>query len=383
MPTTPAALLKRFDPWLAGAVAALVAIGLANLRALETLQGDRYGGFALRQFVWALGGLAVMIASARLARNDRHRGAAWLHAVALAAVLAALFGVGADIRGVRRWLRLGPLLVQPSELLKAGVVLATARWFGDATIGARSFARTATGVLGLVTLPALMLCAQPDLGNAALLLMTGAATLAFTPRAWRSLAVLAASVLVPLLWAPWAILRPYQLARLEAFLMPEASPGVAWQARQAAQSLTAGGLFGSRAWFETHHLPDAHTDFALVAWGSLHGWLGTALVLGLFALVGWRCFDVARRADERFDHALCAGIGAMVSAQALVNAAMALGALPVVGIALPLVSYGGSSLVATLFGLGLVLGVDARLRAAPRPPTKPGPEQLYRGDPST
>lgn len=373
-------VLRGIDPWLVGAAAALVAVGLGNLHGLGIAQPRRYGGLALRQGLWAA--LAAVAGGVALesARRGRHRALAWAHAVGVVGVVLTLAGLAPSLRGVRRWLALGPLAAQPAELVKLGVVAALARYFGDTPIGTGSLARSLVGVVGGVLLPAALVVAQPDLGTGVLVLLAGAATLAFTPGARRHLAVLAA-VLVPALWLGRSLLRPYQRARVAAFLDPEGHRSGSWQIEQAMDALAAGRLGGAEGWLGDHLLPGAHTDFALVAWGSAHGLVGTLAILALLALLLGRVFAVATRADDRFDLALVAGAGALVALEALTNVAMSLGLLPVVGVPLPLVSYGGSNLVATAIALGAVLGVRARVVTAPPPPASPGPERLYRGAP--
>ncbi len=373
--------LRGVDPWLVGAAAALVAVGLANLDTLGALQPARYGGLALRQTCWLAVGLGAGAAAFVAARRDRHRALAWVHVAAFGAVLLTLAGFAEHLGGVRRWLRLGPLLVQPSEFLKLGAVAAAARWFADAPIGTRTLGRALLGVLLCVAFPAALVAAQPDLGTGVLLLLVGAATLAFAPDARRSLPLLAVTIALPAVLFGRSLLHEYQLERLRAFLDPEAHPGVSWQLTQAMDALAAGRALGTPAWLSRHLLPGAHTDFALVAWGSVHGLAGTLAVLALQSLLAQRAFDAAARADDRYDVAVAAGVGSLLSLQVLVNAAMAFGMIPVVGVPLPLVSYGGSNLTATLVALGAVLGVRARIANTPTPANAPGPERLYRGTP--
>lgn len=374
--TTP----RRVDPWIVASTALLLAAGLATLSAYERLAPVHAFAFVLKQLVWIALGLGAGAYTYRLARRDAHRSLPWAFAVALGAVLLCLAGFHAPVRGVQRWMRLGPVIVQPSELLKLGVVAALARWFGDAPIGSRTWGRALAGVVAIVSVPVAMVAAQPDLGSAALLVVIALATLLVTPRAGRSMALVAVSTALPLMVLPQVLLRPYQMARLRAFLDPDRYADVSWQATQARAALEAGRWFGAeRSHAALARLPDAHTDFALVSWANLHGLAGLALVLAAYATLVARTFDAARRTTDRYDLAVVTGIGAMLLAQVAMNGAMALGLAPVVGVSAPLMSYGGSNLVVTLAALGVVLGVRARIDAAPREPGAPGPERLYRG----
>lgn len=183
----------------------------------------------MRQCVWLAIGAAAGLASFVAARRDRHRALGWVHVVAFGAVLLTLAGFAESVGGVRRWLRLGPLVVQPSEFLKLGVVAAVARWFGEAPIGTRTLGRALLGVLLCVVLPAALVAAQPDLGTGVLLLLVGAASLAFAPEAGRTLPMLVAIVATPALLFGRALLHGYQLARIRAFLDPDAHPGGSWR----------------------------------------------------------------------------------------------------------------------------------------------------------
>ncbi len=381
MTDAPKPTLRDIDPWIALPALALLAIGVANLHALDgTFWSAR--GLASRQALWIALGLCAGAWTWHLARTGRHRALSWAHALGALAVLACLAGFHEPLRGVRRWMRLGPLVVQPSELLKLGVAAALARWFGDAPLGTRTLSRAAAGVLALVALPAAMVAAQPDLGTAALLVAIAASTLLVTPRAARSLALLALTTAAPLVALPRLLLRDYQLARLRHFLDPSRDSYLAWQPSHAREALAAGRWFGAEPPPPALSvLPDVHTDFALVAWADLHGAAALALALGLYAALALRAFDTARRATDRYDVALATGAGAMVLWQAALNAAMVTGLAPVVGVGAPLVSYGGSNLVVTLAALGAVAGIRARVEREAAPLGAPGPERIYRGAP--
>jgi rod shape determining protein RodA len=371
---------RRVDPWIVAATAALLAVGLANLRAYEAFAPVHAYAFVARQLAWIVLGLGAAALTYGLARRDAHRSLPWAFAVGVGAVALCLLGFHAPMRGVRRWIRLGPVIAQPSELLKLGVAAALARWFGDAPLGTHSWGRAVVGVVAIVSVPVAMVAAQPDLGSAALLVAIALATLLVTPRAGRAMALVAASTALPLALLPQLLLRPYQMARLRAFLDPARYADVSWQAAQARAALAAGRWFGAeRSHLAASHLPDAHTDFALVLWANLHGLAGLALALAAYATLVGRTLAVARRAMDRYDLAVVTGVGAMLLTQVTMNGAMALGLAPVVGVSAPLVSYGGSNLVVTLAAIGVVLGVRARLDAAPMGPAAPGPERIYRG----
>lgn len=370
---------RQLDPWIVAPAVALTLVGLANLHALALAGATVSSRLVASQLASAFVGLAACAGTFSLARSDRHRALAWVFPVALFAVLLTLAGFAAPLRAVRRWIALGPWLVQPSEFLKLAVVLAVARWFGDAPLLARSLWHTLTGLVGLVLVPVALVLAQPDLGTSLLFVVIAASTLTVTPFARRSLVALVGLMVVPAIVFARLLVKPYQLARLEAFLHPEAYPGASWQASQALHALSAGRWFGSEpSWLARGHLPDAHTDFALVAWASARGLAGVFVVLALFAVLVHRLFAVARETTDRYDLAVTTGVGALVFWQVALNAAMELGLTPVVGVPLPLVSYGGSNLVTTLAALGLALGIHARVRANAAPEASAA-QPAYRG----
>lgn len=374
------AITRRIDPWIAASTLALLAMGLVNLRGLEGLDTTLRGGFALRQSLWIAIGLGAGAWTYRLARRDRHRELAWVFALGLGAVLLCLSGFHAEMRGVRRWMRLGPIVVQPSEALKLGVVAALARWFGDAPIGTRTWSRALGGVLAAVSLPVALVASQPDLGTAVLLIAIALSTLLVTPRAARSMGFVIGTTALPALLLPRLVMHEYQLARLRAFLDPARYAALAWQPMQARGALVSGRWFGAeQSLHALRHLPDARTDFALVAWANQCGVVALALAFAAYALLVTRVFAIARRATERYDLALVTGVGAVILWQTVMNAAMSLGAIPVVGVGAPLFSYGGSNMVLSLAAIGAALGVGARIEATPKGPGAPGPERLYRG----
>lgn len=374
-----APLSRRIDPLIAAPAAALILAGLANLRGMEGPSPTEHG-FVTRQIVWLALGLGAAAWTYHLARRDRHRELAWLFAVGAALVLLCLAGFHAPMRGVRRWMRLGPLVVQPSELLKLGVVAALARWLGDAPIGSRTWPRAIGVVLACVTVPVAMVASQPDLGTAALLVAIATSTLVVTPRALRSVTLVIVTTALPLLALPRLIMHEYQLARVRAFLDPSHYTALAWQPMQARAALSSGGWLGQHTpSVALLRLPDARTDYALIAWAHQHGVVALIALFAAYTLLITRMLDTARRSTDRYDLALSTGAAAVILWQTVMNAAMSLGALPVVGVSAPLVSYGGSNLALSLAAIGVVLGVRARIDATPRGPDVPGAERIYRG----
>ncbi len=354
-------------PWGAAAAAtALVLIGWAAIHRSSYLTGvDAAGGlgiapsgFLSRQIAWSLIALAAALLSATISWEGVR------HALvpACGAVLALLLLVYAmpPINGAHRWVRLGPIGLQPSEPAKLVLVAALAFWLGRRR-PARLYDLWPPLLLALV--PALLILRQPDLGSAVVLIMLCCWMLVACNTPWRLLGVLILGCLAatPLLWAG---MTREQRSRITAFLhqtLPEHRPDAdRYHLHQAKQVLALGGKWGSllahapTAEPARRHLPEAHTDFVFVVIGERFGWLGTGAVLGLMVLLTSSLLRTAARCEDAQVRLFAAGVAGLIACQALVNVAMTVGLLPIVGLALPFVSYGGSSLVTHAVALGLV-----------------------------
>ena len=378
--TTPQSAL------LLASVATLLVVGLvmsfsaSYVRAAAEL-GDPFG-VARRQVLWALVGVAVCWALARADHRLLARASGPLLLAAL--VLCALVlvpGLGLEEHGARRWLRLGPLSFQPSELLKLTVPLYLA-----AVIG-RRMPRIRAGDVHALLMPALpvlalgagLVISEPDLETAGLVLAIGGVVLLVAGLPVRLLALGGALTGV---FAAVAIAGAgFRRARVEAWLDPGADPAnLGYQSLQGYLALSSGGLTGvglgeSRAkWL---YLPNAETDFIFAIIGEELGFLGALVVIGLYVGLGIAGIRTARAAPDAYGRLLAAGITAWVLMQATMNIGSVVGLLPVTGVTLPLVSVGGSSLVVTLAGCGLLLSVA---RAA-RPPEWATPDRTGQATP--
>ena len=340
---------------------ALVAFGLVMVYSASSARAAVAAGdpayYLKRQGVYAFVGLLALVALSRLDfRLLRRAGGPLL--VASFVLLVAVLAIGTSVNGARRWLPLGAVEFQPSELAK----LAVAVWL--AGVLARRRAPRSLGELarpaGVVAfLACALILLEPDLGTAtALAIMVGAmVVVAGTP-----LRVLAAAGGIGLALALAAIwLEPYRRARLLSFLDPWADPdGAGFQTVQALIALGSGGFVGvglGESVQKVYYLPEATTDMIFAIVGEELGLVGTAAVVGSFAVFGYAGFGIALRCRDRFGKLLAAGITALVCGQALVNLAAVLGLAPLTGIPLPFVSYGGSSLVVALAGVGILLNI--------------------------
>jgi rod shape determining protein RodA len=353
-------LVQNVDWPLLAAAALLMSFGLVTLASLGA--GRAGGGAAWRQMGWAALGLLAMVGVASV---DYRRWVRWgpgLYLLGLGA-LGAVLAVGRTVSGARRWLALGPLTVQPSELFKLCFVLMLvrlllSRWAQPLTPGLLAV------LLPLLALPFGLIVRQPDLGTALLLVPVTLALLVGAGIGPRLLAVVLAGG-VAVLPGAWFFLREYQRERLWVFLDPLRDPlGSAYNVLQAKIAIGSGQLLGKGIAGATQSrlafLPERHTDFIFAVFAEMWGFLGCLVLLGGYAVVFLRGFDIAATARDPVGRLLALGATALLAAQTLINLGMVSGLLPVVGIPLPFMSYGGSSLVASLMTLGLLLSVRMR-----------------------
>ena len=320
-----------------------------------------------RQVIWVAAGAAAYVA-ATIYDYRRLRGLApSLYAVMLVALLAVHL-VGHSALGARRWLSVAGFPLEPSELSKLLLVIVLAAYLSrEGRISWRSFA----GSLGLVAAPAALVLVQPDLGTTIVLLALslGMLFLAGARPAQLGAVVTAGVVAVPLL--PH-LLHGYQRRRLEIFLDPTQDPlGAGYNLLQARIAVGAGGLLG-RGWLQglqgqLGFVPERATDFVFATFAEEFGLLGSLALLALFGVLLLRLLRTASVASDRFGELLAAGVFAMVLVQVVENVGMNIGLLPIAGIPLPLISYGGSATITTLAALGLAQSVLLRRRTVAFP----------------
>jgi rod shape determining protein RodA len=277
-------------------------------------------------------------------------------------IYVLLFGTTAG--GARRWISLGAFNLQPSEFAKLGVALVLAKFFGENRRGApASGDLVIAGVLAGI--PLILIAREPDLGTAVTLIPIYLGIGYVAGMRMRILGILAAVAIVaaPIAWS--YALKPYQKSRVETFLDPSLDPkGAGYQQIQAQITVGSGGLWGKGyrkgTQGQLRFLPVAHNDFIFSALAEEQGFAGVLVVLSLYLVVIWRSLEAARLAKDRLGAYLVMGVLSSFIFQVIYNIAMSAGLLPVKGLTLPLLSYGGSSMIATLAGFGLVLSVRMR-----------------------
>jgi cell division protein FtsW len=318
--------------------------------------------FFKKQFLWALLGLSAMFVMMNFeyTRLKKHVGLLLLIAFLLL-ILVLIPGIGASYLGARRWLNLGPLSFQPSEFVKLCIIIFTAHGLAAKRNQIHLFKK---GLLPFITIggiAAALILAQPDLGTASTLMGTIVVMCFVAGARGTQLGGLCSVGLVLVLTAIW--LEPYRRRRFLAFLDPEADPtGAGWHIINSLMSLGSGGLMGTGLGQGRHSkflfLPERHTDFIFAAIGEELGFIGASLVIMLFILLLWRGFKVAITCPDTFGSILAAGIVSGIVLQAIVNIGVVTSSLPITGITLPFVSFGGTSLVFTLMGMGILLNIS-------------------------
>lgn len=289
-------------------------------------------------------------------------------------VLLMLLGVevvGAVGGGSQRWLEVGPIRIQPSELMKPAVVLAMARFYETLPVGMIGTWRSLVPSTMLIALPIGLVLMQPDLGTSVAIAFGGVVVmfLAGLPLWWFLLAGGTGAALAPLIY--FFALRDYQQARVTTFLDPESDPlGAGYHIAQSKIAIGSGGIFGKgfNEGTQSHleYLPEPHTDFVFATMAEEWGLMGGLFVLAMYALILRWGMDVARRAPDRFSALLSAGATATIFFYIAINLLMVMGMAPAKGIPLPWMSHGGSSMMTVMICIGLLLMVNRWNRNAPR-----------------
>lgn len=357
------------DYALLGAALSLLVLGLVMVYSASVIWAEQNLGrplyFFQRQLVWAAIALSALYAASRYDYNRLREWVLPAYLVVAAMLLAALFFP--PIAGVRRWIRFGPIGLQPAELAKLVSVLFLASYLDRRHSKLASPWHGLALPLGAVGALLLLIGKAPDLGTPVLMFVV-AMLLLFVAGArlrWLAAAALAAAPVIAFeLWR-----KPYRRARLLSFLSPfENMQGAGYQLSQSLLAVGSGGWFGKgfgASELKLMYLPTPHTDFIFPVLCEELGLLGALLVLGLFATLLVRGVRIARRAPNLFGSLLACGITFTIALQAFFNMAMSIGLLPTKGIPLPFFSFGGSGLLSTLLGVGVLLNISRQAREEP------------------
>jgi rod shape determining protein RodA len=352
-------LRSYFDWPLAATTFALLALGLVNLYS-ATLQVRP--ALFYHQIGWILGGLvvALLVAAIDYRTLNRLGYVGWLLGTLS---LLAVWKLGHSSHGARRWIVVGGQWLQPSEFMKVLMVVALARYAHDTAAGAVSLPKRILVPTLCLLVPAGLIIKQPDLGTAMILVLIFASVMVVVDLPYLLVLVVTSLLASPVVW--FFGLKEYQRQRLLVFLDPNRDPsGAGWHARQSIFAIGSGRLLGKGYLHGTQNqlnfLPEHWTDFPFAVWAEEWGFIGCLALIALYMVLAMWLLNLASHARDRFGQIACLGVAAVVFWHAVINIGMVTGILPVVGVTLPLISYGGSSTLTLMAALGLALGVSVR-----------------------
>jgi rod shape determining protein RodA len=350
---------RDFD-WLL-LIFVLIICGIGVLEIRSATMHTKFAGAHLKQVYWIIGGVAAMFLVSLVNYSAILEQVHWMYIASIASLMAVLI-FGQRYLGARRWIKLpGGLHFQPSEWVKLILILAVAKYFADLHQRELSWADFVKAG-AIVGVPMIMVLVQPDLGTSLTYLPIAIMGLFLGGLRWRQAVavLLLAGVTMPLAWHK---LKPYQKERLVSFMEPEAdSQGSGYQVIQSLIAVGSGGIWGSAAGSQTHlsFLPVPQTDFIFAAFAEEHGFVGALGLLLLYFILLMRLTQNAQTAPDRAGTFVVMGVVAVLTFHILVNVGMVVGFMPVTGIPLPLMSYGGSSVLFMFLALGIVMNVRMR-----------------------
>jgi rod shape determining protein RodA len=352
---------RDFDWFLFIFVLLICGVGVMEIRSAT--MHTKFAGAHVKQIYWVMGGIAGMFIMSLFNYQALLDKVHWMYIASVASLISVLL-FGQKYLGARRWIKMpGGAHFQPSEWVKLVLILAVAKYFADLhhrnDLSWSDFIKAGM----IVGVPMLMVLAQPDLGTALTYLPIAIMGLFLGGLRWKqaTTVLLLAGALMPI--AFFKVLKPYQQERLTSFMNPEADrQGSGYQVNQSKIAVGSGGIWGSSEGSQTHlaFLPVPQTDFIFAAFAEEHGFVGALAVLLLYFIVLMRLTQNAQTAPDRAGTFVVMGVVAVLSFHILVNVGMVVGFMPVTGIPLPLMSYGGSSVLFIFLALGMVMNVRMR-----------------------
>ncbi|MEM1349261.1 MAG: rod shape-determining protein RodA [Myxococcota bacterium] len=357
--------LERLDWPLLSIIVMLASVGIINLySAAQAADGPSYHVSQAIAFTLGMGVVGV------LTFLDTRLYERWAYVlyVLILGLLALVLAIGTELNGSKRWLNLGVFLMQPSELLKIGVILITARFFHDHDQDEPYSLSQLAKLFALVGVGVVFVLQQPDLGTSLTILAIFMTMVLFQGVRTASIITMVTAVVMatPLVWTFG--MKEYQKDRVRSFLALEQDAyGQDWQVRQSIIAFGSGRLWGKGylegTQIQKGFVPEHENDFAAANWGEEHGFAGMLFLLSVYMALIMRGMRVATRARSRFAVHVAVGMSAFIFWHVMVNLGMVTGMLPVVGLPLPLMSYGRSNLMTVMLGLGLLMNVSAQARA--------------------
>ena len=351
---------RDYDWWLLAIVAAICALGVVEI--YSATHGSVLAGMHMKQIRWLIVGVVLMFVLSRIDYHVIMDQAPVLYIIGIVALIAVL-AVGHTRFGAKRWIPILGEMFQVSELVKLVIIIVLARFFAEVRTDELSLQDLIKAGL-LVGVPLVLILKQPDLGTALVLLPMLIVGAFLAGLRWKHAAViiLLGALMLP---AGWHFLKPYQKDRVTSFLHPEEdAKGSGYQVLQSKIAVGSGGFwgkgFGKGSQNQLGYIPVRYSDFIMSAWAEEQGFKGVLLALGLYMALLLRLVQNAQRAKDRAGMFLVMGVTAALGFHVLVNVAMVIGAMPVTGIPLPLMSYGGSATLFVFLAIGLVMNVRLR-----------------------
>lgn len=364
----------RLDYELLGVALTLLSLGLVMVASASIAMADRQLGdpfyYSLRQGIFLIAGLGIGASIFQVRMAHWARAGVPLLILAFVLLIAVLIpGVGRSVNGAARWIALGPVNLQASEPVKLLLFMYLASYLVRHTEEVRSKVSGFIKPMGVLGLAAILLLAEPDFGATVVLLSAALVMMFMAGVRWWQFATLIGTAIGAM--SLLAITSPYRMARLTTFVDPWADPfNSGFQLTQSLIAIGRGHWFGvglGASVQKLFYLPEAHTDFVFAVWAEEFGLIGVLLLVALYAYLLWRAFSigsVAQQAGDHFSGYLAYGIGTWLGLQAFINIGVNMGALPTKGLTLPLMSYGGSSLVVMCVAIALLLRIDYETRCS-------------------
>ncbi len=357
-------LVQCFDWWLLGLTLFLSTIGLVVLYSAVTAGASPSMLLCKKQIVWQGIGLTAMVICFVFNYRilDQWGGGIYIASIIL---LILVLVHGKYIAGSRRWLALGPITIQPSELVKIAVIIVLAKYYSKrAGLTGFTLFELVTPML-LVLVPFLLIVRQPDLGTAMLVVLIAASMTLYVKIERRSMIWLTGSGAVLVMMAWFFFLKGYQKQRILTFLNPDRDPlGAGYHIIQSKIAIGSGMILGKGFLKGTQNalsfLPEQHTDFILSVLAEEWGFAGSGFMLLVYLMLLIWGLNIAYGCRDPFGTILSVGVVAMIFWQVFINVGMVMGLMPVVGVPLPLISYGGSSVVTSLIGIGILMSISMR-----------------------
>lgn len=354
---------QGFDWIMAISAFLLVAIGLLSIYSSSQGRGD-FSNFYKQVIFLAIGIILMFLLSAFDWRMFRENPYIILTLYFLCIVsLIGLFFFASEIRGVKIWYKIGPISIDPSEFMKLVLIILLAKYFSKKHVAMYQVRHIILSGL-YVFLPALLIFLQPNLGTVLILVALWLGMLVISGIKLKHFLILALCGIIVFIFSWSYLLKDYQKARISSFISPQVEPlGINWNQNQAKIAIGSGGIFGKGigSGSQTQHgfLPEPQNDFIFSAIAEETGLLGVGVLFSLLTILLWRIIRVAILSQTNFSRLFSTGFAILLISQIFIHVAMNLGILPIIGISLPLASYGGSNLITTLIGLGIIQGIKS------------------------